>query len=142
MKLKGARPLPKQNGVSTRPTALKGPDMKRDMELVRKILLAAEALPYAEDFQSLDGVDEEQFITHALWLKQAGLIEAVGMAGSGSDAKFAIVQGLTWDGTEFVSALQDETLWAKAKERFMRPGISFTLEIVKAWLVDKITKGD
>ena len=116
--------------------------MKRDMDLVRKILLAAESLPYAQDFQSLEGVEEERFITHALWLKQAGLIEAVGMAGSGSEAKFAIVQGLTRQGTEFVSALQDEKLWAKAKEKFMRPGISFTLEIVKAWLVEKITKGD
>ena len=116
--------------------------MKRDMDLIRKILLAAEALPYAGDFQSLDGVEEEQFITHTLWLKQAGLVEAVGMAGSGSDAKFAIVQGLTWQGTEFVAAMQDETLWAKAKERFMKPGMSFTLDLVKAWLVDKITKGD
>jgi hypothetical protein len=116
--------------------------MKRDMDLVRRILLAAEALPYAGNFQSLDGVEEEQFITHALWLKHAGLIDAVGMAGSGSGAKFAIVQGLTWHGTEFVAALQDETLWAKAKDKFMRPGVSFTIDILKAWLTDKITKGD
>ena len=116
--------------------------MKRDMDLIRRILLTAEALPYEDDFQRLEGVEEEQFITHALWLKQAGLIEAVGMAGSGSDAKFAIVTGLTWSGTEFVSAMQDDTLWAKAKEKFMKPGISFTLAIVQAWLVDKITKGD
>ena len=116
--------------------------MKRDMDLIRRILLAAEALPYAEDFQKLDGVEEEDFITHALWLKEAGLLNVVGMDGSGSQAKFAIVQGLTWAGTEFVSAMQDETLWAKAKEKFMKPGISFTLAIVQAWLVDKITKGD
>jgi len=115
--------------------------MKRDMDLIRKILLAAEALPYSGDFQSLDGVDEEQFITHVLWLKEAGLIEAMGAAGSGSMAKFAIVRGLTWHGTEFVAAMQNDTLWAKAKEKFMKPGLSFTLDIVKAWLVDQITKG-
>ncbi len=116
--------------------------MKRDMDVTRKILLAAEALPYARSFQSLEGVEEEQFITHALWLKQAGLIDAAGKAGSGSFAKYAIVQGLTWQGAEFVAAMQDETLWAKAKERFMKPGMSFTMDLVKAWLVDKITKGD
>ncbi len=115
--------------------------MKRDMDLVRKILLTAEALPYASSFQSLDGVEEEQFITHVLWLKEAGLIEAIGQAGSGSFAKYAKVSGLTWQGTEFVAAMQNDTLWAKAKERFMTPGISFTLDIVKAWLVDQITKG-
>lgn len=113
--------------------------MKRDMDLIRKILLAAEALPYAGDFQSLEGVEEEKFVTHALWLKEAGLIEAVGMAGSGSAAKFAIVQGLTWKGTEFVAAMQNESLWARAKEKFMKPGTSFTLDIVKAWLVAQIT---
>lgn len=116
--------------------------MKRDMDLIRRILLTAEALPYGEDFQSLEGVSEEQFVTHALWLKEAGLVNAVGMAGSGSAARYAIVSGLTWDGTEFVSAMADDSLWEKAKEKFMKPGISFTLEIVKAWLIDKITKGD
>lgn len=119
----------------------KGADMKRDMELVRRILLAAEALPYAEDLPSLEGVEPEEFVTHVLWLKQAGLIEATGQAGSGSYAMFAIVTGLTWQGTEFVSAMQDDSLWAKAKEKFMKPGMSFTLDIVKAWLTDKITQG-
>lgn len=116
--------------------------MKRDMDLVRKILLAAEALPYGGEFQSLEGVEQEDLITHVIWLQQAGLIDATAMAGSGSMAKYALVRGLTWQGTEFVSAIQDETLWAKAREKFMQPGISFTLEIVKAWLISKITVGN
>lgn len=116
--------------------------MKRDMELIRRILLATEALPYAGELRQLEGVSEEEFITHVIWLKQAGLIEAQAMAGDGSMARYAMVSGLTWSGTEFVSAMQDQTLWAQAKEKFMKPGMSFTLDIVKAWLVDKITKGD
>lgn len=115
--------------------------MKRDMEIVRKILIATEALPYGENLQSLEGVDENEFIVHVLWLKEAGLINAIGAAGTGSMAKYAIVSGLTWAGTEFVAALQDDSLWSKAKEKFMKPGISFTLDIVKAWLVDQILKG-
>lgn len=115
--------------------------MKRDMDLVRKILLATEALPYGGQLRELEGVPPEEFIVHVLWLKEAGLIDAAGIAGTGSMARFAIVKGLTWDGTEFVSALQDDTLWNKAKEKFMKPGISFTLDIVKAWLTDMITKG-
>lgn len=114
--------------------------MKRDMDLVRKILLATEALPYGADLQQLDGVEEEAFITHVLWLKQAGLVDAIGMAGSGSMAKYARVNGLTWQGTEFVSALQDETLWNKAKAKFMAPGISFTIDLVKAYLTAEISK--
>jgi sugar/nucleoside kinase (ribokinase family) len=115
--------------------------MKRDMDLIRKILLAAEALPHAGSFQSLDGVDEDSFVAHALWLKEAGLIDAVGQVGGGSLANFAIVSRLTWNGTEFVAAMQDDTLWSKAKEKFMKPGMSFTLDIVKGWLVEMIAKG-
>lgn len=116
--------------------------MKRDMDLIRRILLATESLPYAAELRELDGTSEEEFITHVIWLKQAGFIEAIAMAGQGSQARYAIVSGLTWSGTEFVSAMQDQALWALAKEKFMKPGVSFTLDIVKAWLVDKITKGN
>lgn len=114
--------------------------MKRDMDLIRKILLATEALPYGEQLKELDGVDENDFVTHVLWLKEAGLVDAIGMAGSGSMAKYAVVNGLTWNGTEFVAAMQDETLWNKAKEKLMGPGISFTLDLVKNYLTAEISK--
>ena len=114
--------------------------MKRDMDLIRKILLATEDLPYGGQLSKLEGVPEEEFITHALWLKEAGLIEAIGQAGSGSYAKHAIVSRLTWQGTEFVSAMRDETLWAKAKKNFIGEGMSFTLDLLKAYLAAEIAK--
>ncbi len=115
--------------------------MKRDMELVRQILLACEDLPYGKKLTALDGVEKEDFITHVIWLKQAGLVEAQAQTGSGSFAQFAMVSGLTWQGCEFADAMRDNTLWAKAKAKFMRPGISFTLDIVKDWLKAEITQG-
>lgn len=115
--------------------------MKRDMDLVRKILLATEALPYGSQLNGLEDVPTEAFITHVIWLKEGGLVEANAMAGSGSYAKYAIVTRLTWAGTEFVDAMRDDTLWAKAKENVMKPGMSFTLDLVKDWLKAELSQG-
>lgn len=114
--------------------------MKRDMEVVRQILLACEALPYGAQLGELEGVDKDTFVTHVVWMQQAGLLDANAQAGSGSFAKFAIVFGLTWEGCEFADAIRSEPLWTKAKAKFMRPGISFTLDIVKDWLKTEITQ--
>lgn len=115
--------------------------MRRDMDVVRQILLACEELTYGGQLGGLEGIDSDTFITHVVWMQQAGLLDATAQAGSGSFAKFAIVFGLTWEGCEFADAMRSETLWAKAKAKFMRPGISFTLEIVKDWLKSEITQG-
>jgi len=109
--------------------------MKRDMDLIRKILLAVEELPYGDDLQRLDGVSKEAFVMHALWLKEAGLVDAAAEAGSGSFAKYAIIWRLTWSGTEFVSAMRDEALWNKVKKKFMGWSASLTADMVKAALV-------
>ncbi len=115
--------------------------MKRDMDTVRKIILATAALPYSKTLDSLNGVSAEEFVTHAIWLQEAGLIEADAQAGSGSYAQYAIVSRLTWDGCEFADAIQDDTLWTKAKDVVLKPGISFTFDTLKEWLKAEITHG-
>ncbi|MDG2617732.1 DUF2513 domain-containing protein [Thermoleptolyngbya sichuanensis XZ-Cy5] len=50
--------------------------MKRDMDLVRRIVLATADLPYGERLESLEGVEPEAFVMHALWMTEAGLIDA------------------------------------------------------------------
>lgn len=115
--------------------------MKRDMDLVRRIVLATEDLPYGGQLESLPGVEQEDFIVHVLWLKEAGLIDGIAEAGSGSWAKYAIAFRLTWSGCEFASAVRDETLWKKAKEGVMKPSMSFTFDVLKDWLKAEITQG-
>jgi len=115
--------------------------MKRDMDIIRKIILATAALPYGETLSSLDGVAPEVFVTHVIWLQEASLIEADAQAGSGSFAQYASVSRLTWAGCEFADAIQDDTLWAKAKDVVLKPGISFTFDTLKEWLKTEITNG-
>ncbi|RYF60737.1 MAG: DUF2513 domain-containing protein [Comamonadaceae bacterium] len=115
--------------------------MKRDMDLARRILLATEALEYGKQLKSLPDVPPEQFVVHVIWLKEAGLLDAVAQAGSGSGAKFAIVQRLTWAGCEFVDAARNDSLWAKAKDNVIKPGMSFSFDVLKEWLKAEITQG-
>lgn len=115
--------------------------MKRDMDIVRRIILATADLPYAETLEKLEGVSEEDFVLHVIWMKEAGLIVAEAHAGSGSFLKCAIVSRLTWDGCEFADAIKDDNLWAKAKDSVLKPGISFTFDVLKEWLKSEILHG-
>ncbi len=115
--------------------------MKRDMDVIRKIILETAALPYGGQLQSIDGVEEEVFVMNVIWMEEAGLINASAQAGSGSMAMYAIVTRLTWAGCEFADAITDDTLWKKAKETVFKPGISFTFDILKEWLKTEIKQG-
>lgn len=116
--------------------------MKRDMDLIRKILLATADLPYGEQLTSLEGVDEEAFVMHVIWLSEAGLVKATAKDGVGpSEARYAFVFRLTWAGCEFTDAIRDDTLWNKAKANVLKPGMSFTFDVLKEWLKTEITQG-
>lgn len=115
--------------------------MKRNMETIRRIILATAELPYGEVLKELNGMSVEEFVMHAQWLKEAGLIDATLQAGSGSFAKFAIIFRLTWDGCEFSDAISSDTLWKKANDVFFKPGISFTFDALKEWLKTEIKNG-
>lgn len=115
--------------------------MKRDMDVVRQILIATEALPPGQGLDRMDGLDPAIFVHHVVLMKDGGLIEASAQVGRGSFANFAIVQRMTWSGQDFLDAARDDTLWQKAKVNVMRPGLSFTFDVVKDWLKTEITQG-
>jgi len=115
--------------------------MKRDMDIVRRIILATADLPYGKVLDNIDGVSSEEFVTHVIWLQEAGLVVADAQAGSGSFAQYANVSRLTWTGCEFADAVLDDTLWQKAKGSVIKPGISFTFDVLKEWLKAEITNG-
>lgn len=116
--------------------------MKRDADLVRKILLATQEQPAGKPLSKLEGVDGADFVQHVIWLRQAGLIDAeAGLGLNPPASSYAFIRALTWDGCEFVDAMRNETLWARARDKFMKPGISFTLDVVKDWLKAEIAQG-
>ena len=93
--------------------------MKRDMELIKKILLRLEESPKGlETDLSNDGYTSEQITYHSYLLIQGGLAEGERFyTHDGSPHPKAILSNLTWQGHEFVDAARNDSIWKKAMER-------------------------
>ena len=114
--------------------------MKRDMDLIRQIVLAVEDLPHRETLNQLEDVDPDDFALHAEWLAEAGLIKVTAHASfDGTPTVF--IHRLTGDGCEFASSVRSDTLWKKAKENVLKPTSSFTFSLLKEWLANELTNG-
>ena len=102
--------------------------MRRDMDLIREILMATEA---NRDIDTT-GFSAEEVWNHVRLLKQGGYIDAL-VAAHQPPFPFKIF-ALTWDGHEFLDAMRDDTLWKKAKENVLKPGASWTAKLLFDWL--------
>lgn len=114
--------------------------MKRDMELVRKILMACEEDEHAiiaGSFQ-FDEYDDETVGYHNYLLVQAGLVEGSQTTALGDSSPSAIIHCLTWKGHEFIEAARDEGRWAKAKKLIQEKAGSATFDVVFGVLTSMI----
>jgi hypothetical protein len=113
--------------------------VKRDLDLIRRILLAAES---AEDFSltcaqlATDAEPERVVARHVYLLQEAGMLQAnllsshhVGGAQSGS------IDRLTWAGHEFLDAARNDKVWAKAKRTVFEQLGGAPFEVIKALLI-------
>jgi hypothetical protein len=80
--------------------------MKRDPELIRKIILAVEAAPEElVHFKGLCSLSEPEKVVHHLWLlKQSGLATVV-------DLEWGPVTTLTSAGHDFADLARDQKTW-------------------------------
>ncbi|CAK3949093.1 DUF2513 domain-containing protein [Vibrio crassostreae] len=105
--------------------------MKRDMELIRKLLLSVEEHPRQLE---IEGYDNEKVKYHALLLIEAGLLD-----GNVSDTlsntsvvpSFISVNRLTWDGHEFLDSIRKEEVWNMIKTEFKDASISTVFSLGK-----------
>lgn len=108
--------------------------MKRDLELVRRILLRVEEAdgPLCLDDLASGKYPEEVVAYHVGLMAARGLIDAeVSREWDGSFVD-ATIDGLTWDGQDFLDALRDERVWSKARKAISESVGSTTFEVVKA----------
>jgi hypothetical protein len=110
--------------------------MKRDMDLIRLLLLQCEG---EEPKPDLSSYTEEQQVYHAALLVEAALIHgAVLKDGEGHLVGAAMVR-LTWAGHEFLDAARNETIWRKAGERIKKAGVQVTVAVLEE-LLKKLLK--
>lgn len=110
--------------------------MKRDMELIRKILLKVEESPtaYAPAIK-FDDYTVTQVRYHSKLLIDAGLVEGHVTPQSNEDAPFTNITMLTWAGHEFLDAARDDTRWKKAMTIVGEKGGAVTIGVLQAVLV-------
>ena len=110
--------------------------MKRDVELIRKMVLAIEDCPsgWAPQQLSFDGYTPAQVGYHAYLLVNAGLVEGSIVSNNVSEGPEAFIHYLTWAGHEFAEAARDETRWNKAMGIVKDKGGNVTLDILKQLL--------
>jgi len=109
--------------------------MQRNWDVVRKILLKAEALP-TEDSQvnsdEIDGVAPEVAAYHMRLLREAGLIEGGGRAAGAVGAPpWLFATRLTWEGHEFLDSIRRDTVWNRIKTKARDQGVELTIDAIK-----------
>ena len=106
--------------------------MKRDLELIRKILIEIENKTSVSGWivPELNGYAQDQIHYHIYLLGQANLIEVQNISSKESVGAFA-AKNLTWAGHEFLNATRNDTLWQKIKSSLGRQISEVTFDVIK-----------
>ncbi|KAB7782898.1 DUF2513 domain-containing protein [Methylorubrum populi] len=115
--------------------------MRRDLDLIRELLLRLENFEVApgemeiasSDAEALavEGYTAEQIAHHLIWLLDGGLV--VGENEFDGSIGF---RRLSWQGCEYLDAVRDPEVWRRTKEGVSTvggAGMSFAWEITKAY---------
>jgi hypothetical protein len=116
--------------------------MKRDMDLIRKILLFVEEHPDPDGWVQIELEDHptKEVSYHIKLLDQAGLIEAEDLSTYGMDGFKWVARSLTWRGHEFLNAARDDTRWNNAKKIVTEKGGGLIFEALQQFLIQGLTK--
>jgi hypothetical protein len=110
--------------------------MKRDLDLIRKILLALEEHEhgFAPEELVIEGYSEEQIGFHIYLIGEAGLAKVAESARVNDPSPKAFAVNLTWAGYEFLESAKDDNLWGKAKEKVIKPAGGVAFGVLLEWL--------
>ena len=108
--------------------------MRRDLDLVRDILIQVGEADGPVDAEELGGDKPYSLVAyHCELLAQHGLID-LGVVRRDINGDYVIleVNGLTWDGEDYLAAISDPTVWKKTKAEIAKVAKSVTFEVVKS----------
>lgn len=119
--------------------------MKRDMDLIRKLLLLIEEqghdkIRWIENVE-IEGYTEQQISQHVWLLADGGYIEAIDLSNMSRIAHRP--RCLTWRGHEFLEAIRDKDIWVQTIDTAKAGGtatIAAIIQIATALAQKKIEK--
>jgi hypothetical protein len=110
--------------------------MKRDMDLIRGLLLKLESFPLkagdvfiigpGDNEVAMEGYNEDQIEYHLSLLREINFVDC-----PGSQPMLGITfRGLTWAGHDYLDAVRDPEIWKKTKQGVEAAG-GFTVDLVR-----------
>ena len=112
--------------------------MKRDLDLIRKILLVTEAAKPEQrvslkDFEDSHADKLEEVSEHVQLLDRAGFLDAtISNALSPKGPRAFFINRIEWAGYDYLDAVRDPGIWSNTQQQLKKVGGSATLEVVKA----------
>lgn len=113
--------------------------MKRDLDLLRKILLAIEN---ADKFYYYNGIPHlasdigcpnlELVSFHVSLLADNNYIEVLNISCCGINYDDYMIKRLTADGCDYLDNIRNDTIWNKTKEVMSKVGGTCALDIIKS----------
>lgn len=114
--------------------------MKRNMDLIRMVMLEAEKSkdPYELIDPKFEGHSETEISYHIALLDDAGLLHGRDRSAIGVFRWSA--GALTWAGHEFVEAIRDDDIWKEALAITAKSGNGTVFELLKKALMSVLEK--
>ncbi|MEP1152382.1 MAG: DUF2513 domain-containing protein [Balneola sp.] len=114
--------------------------MKRDFELIKKILLKTEENPSPSNWIELtiDGSSDKEIYYHVKLLREAGLLNAVDLTTSNGFCW--LPRSLTWEGHNFLDNARNDTVWKKSLKLVKEKGGSVSFNVFQNLLQNQATK--
>ena len=92
--------------------------MKRNMDLIREILLQVEANTDGKIVLDLPDYQANEIGLHVELMIERGLVEGTTLPsrdGPAHEILSYVIERMTWDGYEFLEVARNDALWKKAK---------------------------
>lgn len=111
--------------------------MKRDFDLVREILLAAEA----QDFNRTQPIapanySNEEIKYHVKIMVDGGLLQM--KQHPKIDVPAPVFDGLTWEGHEFLDSIREQNTWVTVKNTLKEKSLGLSYEAIKSVVVTSV----
>lgn len=110
--------------------------MKRDFDLIRSILRDVEDTEpdhHVTEF-TYDDIEQKVIDAHVVLLFEAGLLDGQRVSVTSGRSPYR-VNGLTWEGHDFLDSIKDQSTWDKAKKNVLAPAGGVAFGVLKEWLL-------
>ena len=116
--------------------------MRRDMELVRKILLYVEAKgDGSSGLIQIDDYEQTLIDYHVDIMIDAGLLKGKPLRGGNRVLNHGVI--LTWDGHDFLDSIKNENVWNKIKGSIRDKGLelgNLPFMVLKDYVKEKLNE--